>query len=126
MLNLLNTKELGEYLYNLTLEQAKTPSVTSPSVQYKFGPNGEQTVADYIYPNVFGELPSNYTYTNDIADPNLGKTAFNITKANKEGTDWQDVIFDPAPFPTIRSERQVVQNQRSMRFRPTISSRMVF
>lgn len=98
MLNLLNTKELGEYLYQADLGAGKNPSVTSPSVQYKFGPNGEQTVADYIYPNVYGTLPANYTYTNDIADPNLGKTAFNITKANKEGTNWQDVIFDPAPI----------------------------
>src|SRR6218665_2557225 len=71
MLNLLNTKELGEYLYQADLGAGKNLSVTSPSVQYKFGPNGEQTVADYIYPNVYGTLPSNYTYTNDIADPNL-------------------------------------------------------
>ena len=98
MLNLLNTSELGSYLYQADLGAGKNPSVTSPSVQYKFGPNGEQTVADYIYPNVYGSLPANYTYTNDIADPNLGKTAYNITKANKEGTDWQDVIFDPAPI----------------------------
>jgi TonB-linked SusC/RagA family outer membrane protein len=98
MLNLLNTRELGEYLYQSELGAGKNPSVTSPSVQYKFDDRGNQTIADYIYPNVFGELPSNYTYTNDIADPNLGKTAFNITKANKEGTDWQDVIFDPAPI----------------------------
>ncbi|MCW3088644.1 MAG: TonB-dependent receptor, partial [Sediminibacterium sp.] len=62
----------------------------------KFGPNGEQTIADYIYPNIFGSLPSNYTYTNDIADPLLGKTAFNITKSNKQGTDWQNVIFKPS------------------------------
>lgn len=96
MLDLLNTKELGQYLYEADLGAGKNPSVTSPSAQYKFGPNGEQTIADYIYPNVYGELPANYTYTNDIADPNLGKTAFNITKANKEGTNWQDVIFDPA------------------------------
>ncbi len=98
MLDLLNTKELGEYLYQSDLGAGKNPSATSPSVQYKFGANGEQTVADYIYPNVYGTLPANYTYTNDIADPKLGSTAFNITKANKEGTDWQDVIFDPAPI----------------------------
>jgi TonB-dependent SusC/RagA subfamily outer membrane receptor len=96
MLDLLNTKELGQYLYEADLGAGKNPSVTSPSAQYKFDENGKQTVADYIYPNVFGELPSNYTYTNDIADPALGKTAFNITKANKEGTDWQNEIFDPA------------------------------
>ncbi|MCP9769756.1 TonB-dependent receptor [Lacihabitans sp. LS3-19] len=98
MLNLLNTEELGSYLYQADIGAGKNPSVISPSVQYKFGPNGEQTIADYIYPNVYGALPSNYTYTNDIADPNLGKTAFNITKANKQGTDWQDAIFDPAPI----------------------------
>ncbi len=97
-LELLNTQQLGEYLYLADIGAGKNPSVTSPSAQYKFGPNGEQTIADYIYPNVFGTLPANYTYTNDIADPQLGKTAFNITKANKEGTNWQDVIFDPAPI----------------------------
>ncbi len=95
-LDLLNTQELGQYLYLADIGAGKNPSITSPSAQYRFGPNGEQTIADYIYPNIFGALPANYTYTNDIADPLLGKTAFNITKANKEGTDWQHVIFKPA------------------------------
>lgn len=94
-LDLLNTKELGELYYQSEIGAGKTPG-TSPSAQYKFSPTGEQTIADYIYPNVYGALPANYTYTNDIADPNLGRTAFNITKANKEGTDWQNVIFGPA------------------------------
>jgi TonB-linked SusC/RagA family outer membrane protein len=96
MLDLLNTQELGQYLYLADLGAGKNPSVTSPSAQYRFGPNGEETIADYIYPNVFGPLPSNYTYTNDITNPQLGKTAFNITPANKQGTDWQRVIFGPA------------------------------
>ncbi len=94
-LDLLDTKELGELYYQSEIGAGKTPG-TSPSAQYKFSPTGEQTIADYIYPNVYGALPANYTYTNDIADPNLGRTAFNITKANKEGTDWQNVIFESA------------------------------
>jgi TonB-dependent starch-binding outer membrane protein SusC len=94
-LELLNTKELGQYYYESEIGAGKAPG-TSPSAQYKFDPTGNQTIADYIYPNVYGELPANYTYTNDIADPNLGKTAFNITKANKNGTDWQREIFGPA------------------------------
>ncbi|UAJ14427.1 SusC/RagA family TonB-linked outer membrane protein [Aquirufa lenticrescens] len=94
-LDLLNTKELGQYYYESEIGAGKTPG-TSPSAQYRFGADGSQTIADYIYPNVYGELPSNYTYTNDIADPALGKTAFNITKANKAGTDWQREIFGPA------------------------------
>ena len=95
-LNMLNTKELGQYYYESEIGAGKTPWVTSPSAQYKFAQDGSQTVADYIYPNVYGELPSNYTYTNDIADPLLGKTAWNITKANKAGTDWQHTVFGPA------------------------------
>jgi TonB-dependent starch-binding outer membrane protein SusC len=94
-LSLLNTKELGQYYYESEIGAGKTPG-TSPSAQYKFDPSGGQTIADYIYPNVFGTLPANYTYTNDINDPALSKTAFNITKANKEGTDWQHEIFGPA------------------------------
>jgi len=94
-LSLLNTQQLGQYYYESEIGAGKTPG-TSPSAQYRFTPTGEQTIADYIYPNVYGALPSNYTYTNDINDPNLGKTAYNITKANKEGTDWQHEIFGPA------------------------------
>jgi TonB-dependent starch-binding outer membrane protein SusC len=94
-LDLLNTKELGQYYYESEIGAGKAPG-TSPSAQYRFGADGSQTIADYIYPNVYGALPANYTYTNNIADPNLGKTAFNITKANKEGTDWQREIFGPA------------------------------
>jgi TonB-dependent starch-binding outer membrane protein SusC len=94
-LDLLNTKELGQFYYESEIGAGKTAG-TSPSAQYKFSPTGEQTVADYIYPNVYGTLPANYTYTNDIADPKLGVTAFNITQANKEGTDWQREVFGPA------------------------------
>ncbi len=94
-LDLLNTKELGQFYYESEIGAGKTPG-TSPSAQYRFSPTGEQTIADYIYPNVYGSLPANYTYTNDIADPKLGVTAFNITQANKAGTDWQHEIFGPA------------------------------
>ena len=99
-LDLLNTQQLGQYLYLADIGAGKKPWEASPSAQYRFKENGEQTIADYIYPNFYGtELPDNLkTYTNDIADPALGKTSFNTTKANKEGTDWQDVIFDPAPI----------------------------
>ena len=96
LLNLLNTQQLGDYLYQATIGAGGNPSLASPSAQYKFDATGGQTIADYIYPNIFGSLPTGITYTNDIADPNLGKTAFNTTPSNKAGTDWQNVIFGPA------------------------------
>jgi len=97
-LDLLNAKELGQYLYKADVGAGKTPWVNSPSAQYRFDQSGGVTMADYIFPNVFGSLPSNFSYTNDINDPELGKTRFNINKANQAGTDWQDVIYDPAPI----------------------------
>ena len=96
LLDLLNTKELGQYYFEAEAGAGRNASTKSPSVQYRFAPDGTQTIADYIYPNVYGALPSNFTYTNDIANPRFNIDAFNITKANKEGTDWQNVIFGPA------------------------------
>jgi len=98
-LELLNAEELGKYLFNAAVGAGRTPWVTSPSAQYRFNQSGDVTMADYINPNVFGTtLPSIFSYTNDINDPDLGRTKFNINMANKAGTDWQDVIFDPAPI----------------------------
>jgi TonB-linked SusC/RagA family outer membrane protein len=97
-LDLLNAQELGQYLFKADVGAGKTPWVASPSVQYRFDQNGGITMADYIYPNIFGSLPANFTYTNDITDPQLGVTKYNINKANKAGTDWYDAVFDPAPI----------------------------
>ncbi len=96
LLDLLNTKELGQYYFESEAGAGRDASVTSPSAQYRFAKDGTQTIADYIYPNVYGALPTNFTYTNDIANPRFNIDAFNITKDNKEGTDWQNVIFGPA------------------------------
>lgn len=99
-LDLLNAEELGKYLFKADVGAGKTPWVSSPSAQYRFDQNGGVTMADYIFPNVFGSLPYDplSVYTNDITDPGLGSTKFNVNKANKAGTNWQDVIFDPAPI----------------------------
>jgi TonB-linked SusC/RagA family outer membrane protein len=96
LLDLLNTKELGQYYFESEAGAGRNASTKSPSAQYRFAPDGTQTIADYIYPNIYGALPTNFTYTNDIANPRFNIDAFNITKANKEGTDWQNVIFGPA------------------------------
>jgi len=124
-LDLLNTQELGRFYYESEIGAGK-PAGTSPSAQYRFDPSGNQTIADYIYPNVYGDLPSNYTYTNDITDPALGKTAFNITKANKQGTDWQHEIFGPAKFLITKLEQRAVQNMENMQSLVVTSTKMVF
>jgi len=95
--DLLNAEEYGKWLFKSEVGAGRTPWVTSPSAQYRFDQSGNVTMADYINPAVFGTtLPSNISYTNDISDPEFLKTKYNVMMANKAGTDWQDVIYDPA------------------------------
>lgn len=97
MLDLLNTEEYAKWLFKSEVGAGRTPWVTSPSAQFKYDQNGNVTISDYVNPAFFGTtLPSNYSYTNDISDPEFLKTKFNFMQSNKIGTDWQDVIYDPA------------------------------
>jgi TonB-linked SusC/RagA family outer membrane protein len=97
MLDLLNTQEYAKWLFKSEVGAGRTPWVSSPSAQFKYDQNGNVTIADYINPAIFGTtLPAGYEYTNDISDPAFLKTKFNFMMANKAGTDWQDVIYDPA------------------------------
>ncbi|WP_232793776.1 hypothetical protein [Siphonobacter sp. SORGH_AS_0500] len=77
--------------------------VTPSHGQYGSGAN--PVIPDYIYPSgafegdprVAQDGNGNYIYyTHDLRDPELGKTKFMITKASKNGTDWQREIFNPA------------------------------
>lgn len=95
--DLLNAEEYGKWLFKSEVGAGRTPWVTSPSAQYKFDQSGNVTMSDYVNPAIFGTaIPTNYSYTNDISDPEFLKTKFNFMMANKAGTDWQDVIYDPA------------------------------
>jgi TonB-linked SusC/RagA family outer membrane protein len=88
-LDLLNTREYGELLWleykNIGLEPGDDGWGNS---QYGYGET--PVIPDYIIPagKMEGEVDeSQYSYP----DPYYG-----ITKANREGTDWYDEIFDPA------------------------------
>lgn len=90
-LDLLNTQEYGDLLWlesrNIGLQQGDNGWGNS---QYGYGAN--PVIPDYIIPEgkMAGEVDeSTYSYPS----PYNG-----ITKANKEGTDWYDEIFDPAPI----------------------------
>ncbi len=98
-LNLLNSQELGQQIW----ASAKNVGVTPTHGQY--GSGADPVIPDYIYPSgafegdsrVAQDANGNYVnYTHDLRDPELGKTKFMITKASKNGTDWQREIFNPA------------------------------
>mgnify|MGYP002777751892 CR=1 FL=1 len=100
-LPLLNSQELG----NLIWESAK--NVGQQPVHGQYGRGATPVIPDYIYPSgvmegdplVARDASGNYiNYTNDISAPGFGSTRFLITKAAKEGTNWQDELFNDAPI----------------------------
>jgi TonB-linked SusC/RagA family outer membrane protein len=85
--DLLNTKEYGEMLWLEAKNQGKTPS------NILYGTGATPVIPDYVVPagkmeGAAGTDPALYNHT-------PGASFYNITKANKVGTDWYDAIFQP-------------------------------
>ncbi len=101
-MDLLNTTEYGQYLW----QSKKNANVVNPTTgnpeHAQFGRGAQPVIPDYIIPDGAAEgdprvNPANYSYDR-YTDPEFGKTKFSITKANKQGTDWMNEVFDPAPI----------------------------
>ncbi|MDO1446034.1 TonB-dependent receptor [Rhodocytophaga aerolata] len=105
-LDLLNTQEYANLVWESRRNSGAVGANGNP-VHAQFG-NGEQPrIPDYIFPagamaddpRVAQDANGNYiNYGNNIDAPEFNRTKWLITKANKEGTDWFDEIFDPAPI----------------------------
>ncbi|WP_373073785.1 SusC/RagA family TonB-linked outer membrane protein [Zeaxanthinibacter enoshimensis] len=88
-IDVLNAEELGTYLYLADLYAGKTPS----HGQYSFGPNGEVTIPDYVFPSGAmegdpGTDPSLYA----LEPGNI----YAITRA--ADTYWWDEVTRSAPI----------------------------
>ncbi|GGB96882.1 SusC/RagA family TonB-linked outer membrane protein [Dyadobacter sediminis] len=101
-MDLLNTAEYGQYLWQSKRNANVVNPATGNPEHAQFGRGAEPVTPDYIIPDGASAddprvNPANYSF-NRYNDPQFGKTKFSITKANKEGTDWQNEVFDPAPI----------------------------
>jgi len=97
-LDLLNTQELGELLYTAARNDyidvnGSDAGFVFTHGQYGPDPNTADFIPDYIFPS--GSFEGDPSVNPDLysLDPYYG-----ITRANKEGTDWYDEIFNPAPI----------------------------
>ncbi|MFC4218510.1 SusC/RagA family TonB-linked outer membrane protein [Flagellimonas marina] len=85
----LNARELGNYLYLADLYAGKTPS----HGQYTFGPNGEVTIPDYVFPSGANE-----------GDPGVDPDLYALEEGNiyaitrSADTDWWQEISRSAPI----------------------------
>lgn len=102
LLDMLNTQEYA----NLIWESRKNSGVVGANgnpIHSQFGNGATPVIPDYILPSgaMEGDLrvarnaDGTYkNYNNDINSPNF----LLITKANKEGTNWMEEIFQTAPI----------------------------
>jgi len=100
-LDLVNTQEYADLLWESRINAGNVDAATGNPKHAQFGTGAKPVIPDYIFPDGAMEgdprvNPENYT--NNIDDPAFRKTKWLITKANKQGTNWLDEIFDPAPI----------------------------
>jgi len=97
LLDLLNTQQYA----NLWWESRRNSGilVNGNPRNAQFGNGPQPVIPDYIFPDgaMNGDPrvdPANYS--TDIDAPEFRRTKWLITKANKEGTNWMEEIFNPA------------------------------
>lgn len=88
--DLLNTQEFGEMLWLEAKNEGKVPS------NILYGSGATPTIPDYV-------VPAGKMEGDPLTDPKLynytpGSDFYNITKANKVGTDWYNVMLQRAPM----------------------------
>ena len=98
---MLNPTEFAEWTWNAerhaAMQEGREPNFNHP----QFGSGPEPVLPDYLSvgPNsgVIGTVDLNAEAANYNVDPTAGPV-YQVTKANKEGTDWYDEITRTAPM----------------------------
>jgi TonB-linked SusC/RagA family outer membrane protein len=106
LLSLLNTQEYADLTWESRINAGAVGANGNP-VHAQFGNGATPVIPDYIFPagamegdpRVAQDANGNYiNYSNNIDAADFNKTKWMITKANKEGTNWLDEIYNPAPI----------------------------
>ncbi len=106
-LPLLNSQQLGDLIWEGKKNAGEVGAVSGNPEHGQYGKGTTPVIPDYIYPSgvfegdplVARDASGNYiNYSNDLSTPGFGSTKFLITKANKQGTNWQDELFNDAPI----------------------------
>jgi TonB-linked SusC/RagA family outer membrane protein len=107
LLDLLNTQEYAQLTWESRINAGVVSDVNGYPRHAQFGNGPAPVIPDYIFPagamegdpRVAQDANGNYiNYSRDIDNANFNRDKWLITKANKQGTDWLNEIFDPAPI----------------------------
>jgi len=90
--DLLNTREYGEMLWLMAENEGEEPS------HPQYGSGDEPSIPDYILPSGASEGEVDHSQYDDQMIHEDGDDTYLIMKANKEGTDWMDVVTRDAIY----------------------------
>ncbi len=99
LLDLLNTQQYADLWWESRRNSGILVNGNPRNAQ--FGNGARPVIPDYIFPDGAMEGDPRVAmenYSTDIDAPEFRRTRWLITRANKEGTNWMDEIFDPAPI----------------------------
>ncbi|HEY0740725.1 MAG TPA: SusC/RagA family TonB-linked outer membrane protein, partial [Chryseosolibacter sp.] len=106
LLDLLNTEEYAQLVWESRINANAVGANGNPA-HAQFGNGPSPTIPDYIFPagamegdpRVAQNPDGTYVnYSANIDGADFNKTKWLITKANKQGTNWLDEIYNPAPI----------------------------
>jgi TonB-dependent starch-binding outer membrane protein SusC len=106
LLDLLNTEQYAQLVWESRIN-ANVLGANGNPVHAQFGNGPSPVIPDYIFPagamegdpRVAQNADGTYVnYSSNIDAADFNKTKWLITKANKQGTNWLDEIFNPAPI----------------------------
>jgi TonB-dependent SusC/RagA subfamily outer membrane receptor len=103
---MLNTEQLAELIWESRINSGMVSSNGNPS-HTQYGNGTRPVIPDYIFPGgafegdprVSKDPTGEYlNYSTDIDHADFNKTRWLITKANQQGTNWLDEIYNRAPL----------------------------
>jgi len=106
LLDMLNTQQYADLTWTARKNAGAVGGNGNPT-HAQFGNGTTPVIPDYIFPagagatdpRVAQDASGKYVnYSNNIDGADFNKTKWMITKANKEGTNWLDEIFNAAPI----------------------------
>ncbi len=95
--NLLNPQELANALWQASITSGQVDTGTHLPVSEQYGKGAQPVLPDYIDPS--GKFEGDPAVDPSLYNIDYSRGAiYQITKANKSGTDWYHAVFSPAPI----------------------------
>jgi TonB-dependent starch-binding outer membrane protein SusC len=94
--NLLNPQEMADLTWLAYRNSGQLDTITLQPTHPQYGGGANPVLPDYILPS--GAFEGDSAVNPDLYNIDFSRPAYQIVRANKQGTDWFHEIFKPAPI----------------------------